>query len=104
MLHLNSSILYSQNTSTDSLKCFTYSQARKILTDLRQLPLKDSIILKQDSIISKSEIIIKAQGEKVENQRIELYQNKERVYKLKRNRKFLFIFGAVIGLMTQLIF
>jgi len=104
MLHLNSSILYSQNTSTDSLKCFTYSQARKILTDLRQLPLKDSIINRQDSIISKSEHIIKAQGEKVKTQRVELYQNKERVQKLKRNRKFFGIIGVVIGLSSQFLF
>ena len=104
MLHLNSSILYSQNTSTDSLKCFTYSQARKILTDLRQLPLKDSIINRQDSIISKSEHIIKAQGEKVENQRNEIFKKDAKIIRQKKDRKLFIIFGAVIGLMTQLIF
>lgn len=103
--------VYSQNSldslqfaNRDSLKCFTYSQARKIITDLRKLPIKDSIILKQDSIIVKSDHIIKSQGEKVKSQRVEIYQSKEEVYKLKKNRKVFLIFGAVIGLMTQLIF
>ena len=111
ILLLTRSTVYSQNTldnsqfaNRDSIKCFTYSQARKILTDLRQLPIKDSIIIKQCSIIDKSEIIIGSQGKKVKAQRVEIYQNKERIYKLKKNRKLFIIFGTLLGLASQLIF
>ena len=62
----------SQVISTDSLKCFTYEQARQIITDLQQLPIKDSIIKKLDSIIYVDSCVIEIQAEKIENQTTEL--------------------------------
>ena len=60
----------SQFANRDSLKCFTYKESRKIITELRQLPVKDSIINRLDSINSKSEIIILRQSQKVTSQRL----------------------------------
>lgn len=104
MLLTTKLIVYSQTTSSDSLKCFTYSEARKIITDLRQLPIKDSIINKLDSLNYKSEIIISSQSKKIISQRIELIDKSVKIEKLKRSKKFLFIFGGLLGLCTQLIF
>ncbi len=94
----------SQFANRDSLKCFTYKEARKIITDLRQLPVKDSIINRLDSINSKSEIIILRQSQKVTSQRLEIFDKSVKIEKLKRHKRILFIFGALLGLATQLIF
>ena len=94
----------SQVISIDSLKCFTYEEARQIITDLQQLPIKDSIICNMDSIIkidlkiiNSHEIVIKKQGK-------DLIQKEVKISKMKKNRKLLIIFGSIIGLGTQLLF
>jgi len=103
MLVTSRSIAYSQTTS-DSLKCFTYSEARKILTDLRQLPLKDSIINRFDSIVKKDSIIIQMQDVKITEQRLSIQLKEAQVVKIKKRSKFFIIFGGLLGLATQLIF
>lgn len=40
---MSNSIVLSQTTSQDSVKCFTYEQARKIFKDLKRLDLCDSV-------------------------------------------------------------
>ena len=92
----------SQAILTDSLKCFTYEEARQIITDLQQLPIKDSIISRLDSkidsnIIKSHEIVIQKQGK-------DLIEKDSRISKMKKNRKLLIIFGSIIGLATQLLF
>lgn len=104
MLQTNKLIVYSQTTSTDSLKCFTYSEARKIITDLRQLPVKDSIITRQDSIIKIDSVVIVKHEVKLETQRVELFDKTVKIQKMKKNRKLFFIFGGLLGLATQLLF
>lgn len=41
------SIVFSQNFSNDSLKCFTYSQVRKITAEIKKAEVCDSIIQTQ---------------------------------------------------------
>lgn len=45
--------VHSQTTSKcDTLKCFTYQQARIIIADLKSIPIKDSIIAVQEKQIT----------------------------------------------------
>ena len=103
MLVMSKSTVFSQTTS-DSLKCFTYSEARKILTDLRQLPVKDSIIVKQDSIISINETEIELHLDRIDLQKSVIDKQGSQIVKLKKRSKFFIIFGGLLGLATQLIF
>lgn len=98
------STVYSQTILNDSLKCFTYEQARQIITDLRQLPIKDSIIKKLDSIIYVDSCVIEIQAKKVENQTTELIDKRAKILRMKKNRKLFFIFGAILGVSTQVLF
>lgn len=104
LLVMSKSIAYSQTTSSDSLKCFTYSEARKIITDLRQLPIKDSVIVRLDSINTINDTIINAQSVKIGTFRNDLFQKDLKIAKQKANRKIYFIFGILLGFSTQLIF
>jgi hypothetical protein len=104
MLLTTKSTVYSQTILNDSLKCFTYEKARQIITDLRQLPIKDSIIKKLDSIIYVDSCVIEIQAEKVESQTTELIDKRAKILKMKKNRKVLIIFGAILGVSTQLLF
>lgn len=104
MLLTTKSTVYSQTILNDSLKCFTYEQARQIITDLRQLPIKDSIIKRLDSIIYVDSCVIEIQAEKVENQTTELIDKRAKILRMKKNRKLLIIFGAILGVSTQLLF
>ena len=97
-------ILDSRIANCDSLKCFTYDQARKIITDLQQLPLKDSIICKLDSIVKIDSTVIKSHEIVIEKQGKDLIQKEVKISKMKKNRKLLIIFGSIIGLLTQLLF
>ena len=103
MLLTNNSIVYSQTTS-DSLKCFTYSEARKIFTDLSRLPHLKGIIVSQDSIISNHVKLDSIRVDKIEKQTKQLFKKDLKIVGLKKNRKILVIFGAVLGISTQLIF
>ena len=94
----------SQVILTDSLKCFTYEQARQIITDLQQLPIKDSIICKLDSIIKIDSTIIKSHEIVIQKQGKELIEKDVKIVKMKNNRKLFVIFGGIIGLCTQLLF
>ena len=94
----------SQVILTDSLKCFTYEEARQIITDLQQLPIKDSIICRLDSIIKIDSTIIKSHEIVIQKQGKDLIQKDSRISKMKKNRKLLIIFGSIIGLGTQLLF
>ena len=94
----------SQAILTDSLKCFTYEEARQIITDLQQLPIKDSIISRLDSIIKIDETIIKSHEIVIQKQGKDLIEKDSRISKMKKNRKLLIIFGSIIGLCTQLLF
>ena len=104
MLLTNKLIPYSQITSSDSIKCFTYEQARKIIADLRQLPVKDSIIKRQDSIITIDELVITSHEKRIDSQHQELFKKEVKITKMKKNRKLFFIFGGLLGLATQLLF
>jgi hypothetical protein len=97
-------ILDSRIANSDSLKCFTYDQARKIITDLQQLPLKDSIINRLDSIVRISDTIIKRHEFKIDHQRKDIFKKELKIESLKKNRKYLVIFGGIMGLVTQLLF
>ena len=103
MLLTNKSILYSQTTS-DSLKCFTYSEARKIITDLRQLPIKDSIINRFDSIVKIDSVIIQTHEATIVKHQESIRDKSLQIGKLKTNRKLFVIFGGILGLCTQFIF
>lgn len=94
----------SQTTSTDSLKCFTYSEARKIISDLNKIPNLNSIITRQDSIIKIDSVVIVKHEVKLETQRVELFDKTVKIQKMKKNRKLFFIFGGLLGLATQLLF
>lgn len=94
----------SQVISTDSLKCFTYEEARQIITDLQQLPIKDSIIDRYDSIVRISDTIIKRHEIVINNQYKTIKSKSLKIDSLKKNRKYLIIFGSIIGLLTQLLF
>ena len=94
----------SQTTSTDSLKCFTYSEARKIISDLNKIPNLNSIITRQDSIIKIDSVVIVKHEKRIETQHKELFKKEVKIEKLKKRRKVLFIFGALLGLSTQLLF
>jgi len=96
--------VHSQVISTDSLKCFTYEQARQIITDLQQLPIKDSIISRLDSIIKIDSTIINSHEIVIEKQGRELIDKRVKILRMKRNRKLLIIFGAILGVSTQLLF
>jgi len=112
MLQMSKSIVYSQPISTDSsrfaicdtLKCFTYSEARKIITDLRQLPIKDSIINRLDSVILIDGLVIDSHEKRINQQHKQLFKKDLKIVKLKSNRKLFVIFGILLGLSTQLIF
>ena len=104
MLLTNKLTPFSQIISSDSVKCFTYSEARKIITDLRQLPVKDSIINRLDSIVTIDSVIIVRHEKKLTKQRGELIAKELKIVKLKSNRKIFVIFGALLGFSTQLIF
>ena len=96
--------VHSQAILTDSLKCFTYEEARQIITDLQQLPIKDSIICNLDSIIKIDSTIINSHEIVIKKQGKDLIQKDSRISKMKKNRKLLIIFGSIIGLCTQLLF
>ena len=104
MLLSTKSIVHSQTILTDSLKCFTYEQARQIITDLQQLPIKDSIICNLDSIIKIDSTIIKSHEIVIQKQGKELIEKDVKIVKMKNNRKLFVIFGGIIGLCTQLLF
>jgi hypothetical protein len=97
-------ILDSRIANCDSLKCFTYEQARQIITDLQQLPIKDSIISRLNSIIKIDSNIIKSHEIIIQKQGKDLIEKDSRISKMKKNRKLLIIFGSIIGLGTQLLF
>jgi len=106
MLLISNSIVYSQTTlnNCDTLKCFTYSEARKIFTDLSRIPHLNNIIVNQDSIISNNEKEIELHLDKIDLQ-TDIIKDKDRqIVKIKRRSKFFIIFGAILGLSTQLIF
>ena len=88
----------------DSLKCFTYEQARQIITDLQQLPIKDSIISKLNSIIKIDSTIINSHEIVIEKQGRELIDKRVKILRMKKNRKLFVIFGAILGVSTQLLF
>ena len=104
MLLITKSTVHSQAISTDSLKCFTYEQARQIIIDLQQLPIKDSIICKLDSIIKIDSTIIKSHEIVIQKQGKELIEKDVKIVKMKNNRKLFVIFGSIIGLCTQFLF
>ena len=94
----------SQVISTDSLKCFTYDQARQIITDLQQLPIKDSIIHRLHSVVKIDSAIIQSHEIVIEKQGRELIDKRVKILRMKKNRKVLIIFGAILGVSTQLLF
>jgi hypothetical protein len=94
----------SQVISTDSLKCFTYEQARQIITDLQQLPIKDSIIHRLNSVVKIDSAIINNHEIVIEKQGRELIDKRVKILRMKKNRKLLIIFGAILGVSTQLLF
>jgi len=94
----------SQVISTDSLKCFTYEQARQIITDLQQLPIKDSIIHRLNSVVKIDSAIISSHGIVIEKQGRELIDYRVKILRMKKKRKLLIIFGAILGVSTQLLF
>ena len=104
MLLSSKSIVHSQAIFTDSLKCFTYEEARQIITDLQQLPIKDSIIYRLNSVIKIDSTIIKSHEIVIEKQGQELIDKRVKILRMKRNRKLLIIFGAILGVSTQLLF
>ena len=96
---MSSSIAYSQTISNDSLKCFTYDQARKIITDLRKLPIKDSIISNQDSIISNMEKIDSVRVDRINDYAIEVTDLINNNKRLLKQRKKVFIIGFLLGVI-----
>jgi len=96
--------VHSQVISTDSLKCFTYEQARQIITDLQQLPIKDSIIYRLNSVVKIDSAIINNHEIVIEKQGRELIDKRVKILRMKRNRKMFIIFGAILGVSTQLLF
>ena len=96
--------VHSQAILTDSLKCFTYEEARQIITDLQQLPIKDSIISRLDSIIKIDSNIIVSHEIVIEKQGRELIDKRVKILRMKKNRKLFIIFGAILGVSTQLLF
>lgn len=94
----------SQAILTDSLKCFTYEEARQIITDLQQLPIKDSIIHRLNSVIKIDSTIIKSHEIVIEKQGRELIDYRVKILRMKRKRKLFIIFGAILGVSTQLLF
>jgi len=94
----------SQVISTDSLKCFTYEQARQIITDLQQLPIKDSIIYRLNSVIKIDSTIIENHEIVIEKQGRELIDKRVKILRMKKKRKLFIIFGAILGVSTQLLF
>lgn len=104
MLLTTKSTVYSQTILNDSLKCFTYEQARQIITDLRQLPIKDSIIHRLNSVVKIDSAIIESHEIVIEKQGRELIDKRVKILRMKKNRKLLIIFGAILGVSTQLLF
>ena len=96
--------VHSQAILTDSLKCFTYEQARQIITDLQQLPIKDSIIHRLHSVVKIDSAIINNNEIVIEKQGRELIDKRVKIMRMKKNRKLLIIFGAILGVSTQLLF
>ena len=94
----------SQAILTDSLKCFTYEEARQIITDLQQLPIKDSIIHRLNSVIKIDSTIIKSHEIVIEKQGRELIDKRVKILRMKKKRKLFIIFGAILGVSTQLLF
>ena len=94
----------SQAILTDSLKCFTYEEARQIITDLQQLPIKDSIIYRLNSVIKIDSTIIENHEIVIEKQGRELIDKRVKILRMKKNRKLFIIFGAILGVSTQLLF
>jgi hypothetical protein len=96
--------VHSQVISTDSLKCFTYEEARQIITDLQQLPIKDSIISRLDSIIKIDSTVINSHEIVIQKQGNELIEKDVKIVKMKNSRKLFIIFGAILGVSTQFLF
>ena len=107
MLQSQSLIVCSQSTSQsscDSLKCFTYSEARRILTDLSRIPHLNNIIVSQDSMISNYVKLDSVRVDKIDLQATEINKQDRQIIKLKKRSKFFLIFAGLLGLSTQLIF
>jgi len=96
------SLTYSQN-ATDSIKIHVET-ARKIALDLARLDYLDSTVIRKDSIISNNEEEIELHLDKIDLQASVINDQGTQIVKLKKKSKLFIIFGAVIGLMTQLIF
>jgi len=103
MLVINKSTVYSQ-TTCDTLKCFTYTEAKRIISDLNQLPKKDSIISKLEKVILTDSVIIQKHEVSIINLRTSNKVKEDKILKIKRHRKPIFILGVLLGLATQLLF
>ena len=101
-LLLLQSVTFSQ-TVTDSIKIHVET-ARKIALDLARLDYLDSAIVRKDAVIVNFVELDSLRVNKINIQTKELFQKDLKIVGLKKNRKFLFIFGALLGLATQLIF
>jgi hypothetical protein len=100
------SIVFSQNFSTDSLKCFTYSQVRKITAEIKKAEVCDSIIQTQQlQIINFKEVLSRDNQIILENNKrlSELTKQLNRTeLKLKISKRLNF-YGVPIALGVGLI-
>ena len=102
LLLLLQSVTFSQ-TVTDSIK-LDVETARKIALDLARLDYLDSAIVRKDAVIVNFVELDSLRVNKIEIQTATIIKQDRQIVKLKRKSKLFIIFGAVIGLMTQLIF
>lgn len=102
LLLLLQSVTFSQ-TVTDSIK-LDVETARKIALDLARLDYLDSAIVRKDAVIVNFVELDSLRVNKIDIQSARIIKQDRQIVKLKRKSKLFIIFGAVIGLMTQLIF
>lgn len=86
-----------QSSTQDSCICYTESQDIRCLECLINAPKKDAIIIDLKEILKIDSTIIQNHELTVINLRTDNNKKDNKILKLKKNRIFYSIFGAILG-------
>ena len=105
VLTLKSATVYAQSSTPDSTGVYyTAQQDKRCLECLINAPKKDTIIKDLKRVVSIDSVIIMKHEANLIILRNENRQKENKIGQLKKNRKYLVIFGAITGLLTQIFF
>lgn len=102
LLTLKSATVYAQSLTQDSTGVYyTAQQDKRCLECLINAPKKDTIIKDLKQVIKIDSTIIEKHENNLIILRNENREQQNKIANLLKNRKYLFIFGALTGLLTH---